>query len=390
MLLFERGYYMENNITENKKIISRDKIIVRTSIIGIGANILLAGFKAIVGMLSHSIAIVLDAVNNLSDAGSSLITIIGTKLAAKQPDKKHPWGHGRIEYLSAILISIIVLYAGFTSFTKSVQKIISPETPDYSPASLIIVLAAVFVKIILGTFVKRTGKKVNSDSLVNSGKDALMDSLISASTLAAAVIFLITGKSLEAWLGAIISLIIIKSGIDMLQESISHLLGERVSFETAQSVQKCIMSFPEVMGVYDLIFHDYGPDRLNCSVHVEIPDTMTAVQIDELGRAVTTKLYNELGVIMTAMSVYSMNTNDTKATAIREDISQMLLSQEHIIQLHGFYFNDTEKLIQFDIIVSFDAPDRLEVYRKAVAMVAEKYPDYHIACVLDSDFCVSE
>ncbi|MBQ1791104.1 MAG: cation transporter, partial [Oscillospiraceae bacterium] len=170
---------------------SREKTIIRTSIIGIVANVFLAAFKAAVGLMSHSIAIVLDAVNNISDAGSSLITIIGTKLAGMEPDKKHPFGYGRIEYLSAMIISVIVLYAGITSFVESVKKILHPETPDYTPVSLIIVAVAVVVKILLGRYVKRVGERVNSDSLINSGKDAMLDAVISASTLAAAVIFLV-------------------------------------------------------------------------------------------------------------------------------------------------------------------------------------------------------
>ena len=186
---------------------SRDQIIIRTSIIGIAANIFLAGFKAFVGILSNSIAIVLDAVNNLSDALSSVITIVGTKLAGRAPDKKHPLGYGRIEYLSAAIISVIVLYAGVTSFTESVRKIIHPETPDYSALTLVIVASGVLVKILLGRYVRATGEKVGSDSLVASGSDALNDSIISASTLVAAVLYIKAGWSLEAWLGAVISVI---------------------------------------------------------------------------------------------------------------------------------------------------------------------------------------
>ena len=205
----------------------REKIIVRTSIIGIVANIFLAAFKAVIGLMSNSIAIVLDAVNNISDAGSSLITIIGTKLAGREPDKKHPFGYGRIEYLSAMVISVIVLYAGVTSLVESVKKIITPETPEYTTTSLVIVGIAVLVKIVLGRYVKSVGLKVNSDSLVNSGEDATLDSVISASTLVAAAVFLIAGISLEAWLGAVISLVIVKSGIEMLKDTVSRLLGER-------------------------------------------------------------------------------------------------------------------------------------------------------------------
>ena len=193
----------------NENEVTREKIIVKTSVIGIIANVFLAAFKAVIGLLTNSIAIILDAVNNISDAGSSLITIIGTKLAGKEPDKKHPFGYGRIEYLSAMLISMIVLYAGITSFVESVKKIINPETPEYTKVSLIIVAVAVVVKIILGRYVKSVGVKVNSDSLINSGEDATLDSVISASTLVAAVVFLLFSISLEAWLGVIISVVII-------------------------------------------------------------------------------------------------------------------------------------------------------------------------------------
>ena len=181
----------QENVLQQEE--TREKTIVRTSVIGILANVLLAAFKAAVGVLSHSIAIVMDAVNNVSDAASSLITIIGTKLAAREPDKKHPFGYGRIEYLSAMIISVIVLYAGITSFIESVKKILHPETPDYSVTVLIIVAVGVLVKILLGRYVKGVGDKVNSDSLINSGKDATLDSIISASTLAAAGIFLLLG-----------------------------------------------------------------------------------------------------------------------------------------------------------------------------------------------------
>ena len=244
--------YPEIRQSESNEV-TREKTIIRTSIIGIIANVLLAAFKAAVGLMANSIAIVLDAVNNISDAGSSLITIVGTKLAGKEPDKEHPFGYGRIEYLSAMIISVIVLYAGITSFVESVKQIIHPETPDYNAVSLIIVAVAVVVKILLGRYVKGVGKKVNSDSLVNSGEDATLDSVISASTLVAAGIFLIFHVSVEAWLGAVISAVIIKSGIEMLRDTISQILGERNDAELARAIQKTVMSFPDVQGAYDLV-----------------------------------------------------------------------------------------------------------------------------------------
>ena len=369
--------------------LSRDKIIIRTSITGIVANVLLAAFKAVVGAIAGSIAIVLDAVNNISDAASSLITIIGTKLAAKEPDRKHPFGYGRVEYLSAMIISVIVLYAGITSLIESVKKIIEPETPDYSAVTLIIVAAAVLVKIFLGRYVKKTGERVNSDSLINSGKDAVLDSVISASTLVAAVIFLLTGLSLEAWLGAVISIIIIKSGIEMLRETLSEILGERTDISLAKEIKKTVLSFPEVSGAYDLVLHNYGPDNYNGSIHIEVPDTLSASELDELIRSITMKVYLEQNVILTAIGVYSLNTKDEKAVEMRNAISSLVLSKEHVLQMHGFYVNEEKKTIRFDVIVSFDAKDRRAVYEEICSEVAALYPDYSLEIVLDTDFSES-
>jgi len=170
---------------------NRDKVIVRTSIIGILVNVLLAAFKAVIGVMSNSIAVILDAVNNLSDALSSIITIVGTKLAGKLPDRKHPLGYGRIEYLSAMIVSGIVLYAGITAAVESVKKIIEPQTPEYSVTSIVIIAVAVIVKIGLGKYVKGQGEKVNSGALVASGADALFDAVLSASVLACALIFIL-------------------------------------------------------------------------------------------------------------------------------------------------------------------------------------------------------
>jgi len=367
----------------------RNKIIIRTSIIGILANVFLASFKAIVGILSHSIAIVLDAVNNLSDAASSLITIIGTKLAGREPDKKHPFGYGRIEYLSAMIISVIVLYAGITSFTESVKKIISPDTPDYSRATLIIVAAGVLVKIVLGRYVKSVGEKVNSDSLVNSGEDASLDAVISASTLVAAVIFLLTKVSLEAWLGAIISVVIIKAGIEMLTDTLSKILGERADADLAKEIKEAVLSFTDVRGAYDLVLNNYGPDTYNGSIHIEVPDTYTAEELDELIRSITLKVYKEQNVILTAIGVYSYNTRNDEAARIEQDIRSIVFANDHILQMHGFYLNEVKKTIRFDVVIAFEAGDRRELYKKIYNQVHERYPEYQLMMALDTDFSES-
>ena len=365
---------------------SREKTIVRTSVIGIIANVFLAAFKAVIGLMSSSIAIIMDAVNNISDAGSSLITIIGTKLAGREPDKKHPFGYGRVEYLSAMVISVIVLYAGVTSLVESVKKIINPDVPDYSTVSLIIVGAAVVVKIVLGRYVKSVGKKVNSASLVNSGEDATLDSVISASTLVAAAIFLIFDISLEAWLGAIISLVIIKSGFEMIKETVSQILGERNDADLAKSIKETVTGFPDVQGAYDLVLNNYGPDTWNGSIHIEVPDTYSADRLDQLIRSIQVKVYEEHHVILTAIGVYSVNTKDAEIIEAYKNVKDLVLSHEYVRQIHGFYMDKEKKTLRFDIVVSFDAEDRRAVYGKVIEAVGKEYPGYELQVAMDTDF----
>lgn len=372
-------------MTMKNEDISREGIIVRTSIIGIAANLFLAAFKAAVGILAGSIAVVLDAVNNLSDALSSLITIIGTKLASKKPDSKHPYGYGRIEYLSATIISVIVLYAGVTSLVESVKKIITPETPDYSVVSLIIIAAGVMVKILLGRYVKGVGEKVDSDSLVNSGEDATNDAVISSATLVAAVLFMMTGLSLEAYLAAVISVVIIKSGIEMLNDMISRMLGERVDSELSKEIKATVASVDGARGAYDLFLHDYGPDRMMGSVHVEVPDTMTADQLDVMTRTIEKRVFAKHHVALTAVGFYSHNTKDDESAKIYENIRRIVSEIDHVLQIHGFYCDLKEKTIRFDAVVDFKAPDRNAVWQQVCAAVLEAYPDYKLTVALDAD-----
>ena len=376
-------YEMEKT---NNSDASREKTIIRTSIIGIIANVFLAAFKAVIGIMTHSIAIVLDAVNNISDAGSSLITIVGTKLAGKEPDKKHPFGYGRIEYLSAMIISVIVLYAGITSFVESVKQILHPETPEYNTISLIIVAVAVVVKVLLGRYVKSVGEKVNSDSLINSGEDATLDSIISASTLVAAGIFMIFHISLEAWLGAIISVVIIKSGIEMLQDTISKILGEQNDPELAREIKHTVTSFPDVQGAYDLVLNNYGPDAWNGSIHIEVPDTYTADQLDLLIRKIQMAVYKKHRVALTAIGVYSVNTRDAEVIEMKRRVREIVFAHPDVKQIHGFYLVKEEKAMRFDIVVSLAAKDRRAVYKEAAADVQKEFPDYALHVAMDTDF----
>lgn len=363
---------------------AREKAIVKTSIIGILTNVFLVGFKAIVGLLSNSIAIILDAVNNLSDALSSVITIIGAKLGAKLPDKKHPLGYGRIEYLSSMIVAAIVLYAGITSMVESVKAIISPEKAEYSAISLIIISVAIVVKLILGQYVKRQGKKHNSGALTASGSDALFDSILSASVLASAIIYLIWGISLEAYVGVIISVFIIKAGVEMMIETVNDILGKRSDKEETDRIKKLICEEPEVRGAYDLIMFNFGPSKNYASVHIELSDTMTVDKVDELTRRIQAKIYLNTGVILTGVGVYSYNTSDNETAKIRNAVQKIVLEHDWALQLHGFYADTENKTIRFDVVVSFDI-DRAEALNILTKEVSSQFPEYSLQIVPDID-----
>ena len=362
----------------------REKTIVRTSITGIVANVLLAAFKAAVGVISNSIAVTLDAVNNLSDALSSVITIIGAKLGAKKPDKKHPLGYGRIEYLSSMIVAAIVLYAGITSLVESVKKVIHPEAADYGMVSLIIIAVAVIVKLILGSYVKKQGEKVNSGALIASGKDASFDAVLSASVLASAVVFLIWGISLEAYVGVIISIVIIKAGIEMMNETLNDIIGQRSDAEISRQIRQLINEEPEIRGAYDLTLFNYGPDKYYGSVHMELPDTMTIDEADLLTRRVQRKVFRETGVILTGIGVYSYNTTNVEAAVIRNNVQKTVLSHDWALQLHGFYVDTEKKTMHFDVVISFDI-DYKEAIDIMMKEIQEMYPDYSIQIVPDAD-----
>lgn len=368
-----------------EKAAQRMAVVIKTSIVGIIANLLLTAFKAFVGYVTGSIAITLDALNNLSDALSSVITIIGTRLASKAPDKKHPYGHGRVEYITTSIISIIIMYAGATAFVESVKKILHPTVPEYTSVSIVIVAVAILVKVFLGIYVASAGKKVKSDSLIASGKDAIFDAVISLATLVAALIFVFAKVSLEAPLGALISLYIVKAGYEMIRDSISQILGERAETELTVSIKKTVCELKEVRGVYDLTLNNYGPDTYMASLHVEVDAKMNAVEIDHLSRKIFNLVFDEYQVIVSAVGIYAYNSDDPEAEGILADLRGRLEKYPNAMQLHGFYINKEEKTMSFDVVIDFDAKDRMSVYREIKKEVEEAYPQYQIYVAMDED-----
>ena len=362
----------------------RSAVIVRTSLVGIGVNVLLAAMKAAVGLLSHSIAVVLDAVNNLSDALSSVITIVGTKLSQRRPDRKHPLGYGRIEYLSSMIVAALVLYAGLTSLTESIRKIITPQEADYSILSLVLIGAAVAAKLILGSWVKARGKAVDSGSLVASGEDARFDAILSASVLLCAILYLTLHISLEAWVGVVISVFIIKSGIEMMLETVNDILGKRTDPELSRTIKDLVCQEEGVLSAHDLLISNYGPGKNYATLHVEVPDDLTAARLDHMTRRITARVLQETGVAVVGVGIYAANTPDDEAIQVRRKVEEIVASHPEALTIHGYYLDREAGVLSYDVVFGFDGD-----YRAALEDILEKtraaFPEFAVTVIPDFD-----
>lgn len=364
---------------------SRAESIVRVSYRGIAVNLVLVICKAAVGLHAHSIAVVLDAVNNLSDALSSLITIIGARLAGKAADRKHPYGHGRIEYISASLIAVMIFVAGLTSLKESAEKLIHPVKPEYTAVSLLILAAGVAAKIVLGRYYKKRGSALNSASLTASGTDALFDAVIGAATLISAAVSMTAGKNLEGLLGIVISCFILKAGYDIIRETMNHIIGIRADDALTAQIRRKICENPNVRGAYDLILHNYGPDKYFGTVHIEIDDNMTAREIDALSRSIVPQVYQEFGVLLT-IGIYATNTHSESAQQIREAVRHIVSQYPEILQMHGFYAEEAVRAVSFDIMLDYDTEETDTITEEIRRELTERFPEYQFFINIDRDF----
>ena len=363
----------------------RSQEIIRTSWIGIATNVLLAGFKATVGVLSSSVAIVMDAVNNLSDALSSVITIVGTKLSQRPPDRKHPFGFGRIEYFSAIIIAVIVLSAGITSLIESVKKVFAPTEPDYTTATLIVITVAIAVKLVLGQYVKRKGEQLKSDALTASGSDALFDAIITLATLVSAGIMLLWGVSLDGILGALISVVIIKAGIEMLASPVNELLGTSIPAKLTNEIKREVSGFDGVHGVFDLILHNYGPDVKIGSLHINVYDTMSAHEIHALTRKISTCMFDKHGIIMT-VGVYAVATGNNRRAELQSKVMQALAAHKEIVQVHGFLYSENDQMISVDVVPDISVHDDAALVGQLTSEIQPMAPDMKVVVVVDHNY----
>lgn len=354
----------------------REKQIVRASIISIAGNGILAVMKAIVGTISGSIAITLDAVNSLTDALASIIAIIGTKLAGRPADREHPFGYGRVEYFASIVIASMILAAGLSAFVEAVKSIMHPSTPDYSIVTLVVVGIAALVKAGLGVFLKRVGKQTHSNSLIGSGADSFMDALVSTATLVAAIVYLVFGVMVESWLAAGIAILICKSGVQLLIDTVSKLLGERMSPKIASQVEREARKVEGVRLANGVVLFDFGPDRVTGSVHVTVDGTMTVAEFDAVARNIQSRVYEKCGIMLTGVTPYAASTHDESAANVRSTIGRIVWGYDHVVELRGLYVDCEAQMARFDAVVEYGVSD-FEALRTSIREACEQsYPDW--------------
>lgn len=376
----------------DQEIVKREKTIVKTSIIGIIANVLLVGFKATIGFIAGSISIVMDALNNLTDALSSAITIVGTKLSNKRPDKKHPFGHGRIEYITSTIIAALILFAGGLAIYESIKSIIdyfnNKTLPSFTIWQLIIIGVAILVKVGVGIFYKIQGKKVNSSSLKASGTDALWDAALSTATLVGAIFAYTLHVYVEGYLGIIIGLFILKSGIGILKESFSLIIGERHDKDEIIQIREDICKIEGVKGAYDLIINSYGPNQSIGSVHIGVSGDLTAREVQVIERNITALAYLKYNIIMT-VGIYADSLESEDAKAIHQYVLSIVKDNVNVLQLHGFFLDDKEKFCNFDLVISFDEKEPEKLVANIQKQIEDKFPGYKVLINIDKDYSLS-
>ena len=361
---------------------TRNKSIIKTSLYGIYVNIILVVFKAIIGLASNSIAIILDAVNNFSDILSSIITIIGSKLSSKKADKEHPFGHGRIEYFSAIVIAVLILIAGVSCLKESINKIINPVQPKYSIIILIFIAISIITKYLLSYYLKLRGNDLNSKSLIASGIDAMWDSIITLSTLVTAVISMFFDMNLEGYVGVFISALILKSALSIFKSNLDDMIGIRADKKLTNKLKRKINSYEDVLGVHDLTLHNYGPNNIIATAHIDVLEDTQASDIYKLTREITLDIYNKYGIILT-LGIYPSNKKEYKV--IKRNLYELIKEYKTILEIHGFYVDEEEKSISFDIIFDFNEENQEEIVKEIKKKLEEKFDKYKFMIIIDKD-----
>lgn len=364
---------------------AREDIVSATSGLGIFTNIVLASLKVVVGMMASSIAIISEGVNNFADVLSALLTFIGTKLAGKHPDKEHPFGYGRIEYLVSLVISVLILVSGIEMLKSAIGLILHPEPLKISYVALGIVMVSAVVKFLLGTYTIKMGEKADSRALVGVGVDSKNDSFASLITIASSLIFLVFHVSVDAFAGVIISILIMKAGFDLLKETVSDLIGRPGEYELAVEIYKLVRETEGVISAADMMLHNYGPDAWSGSVNVEIDHDKTVGDVYKVLHDLQLRIMHEYNVVM-VFGIYAVDNDHEEIRALRTKIAEFVRNHEDVKSYHAVYVSEKENRIYCDFIVEYSLRDWDGLRDEFVKYIGEFYPGYDVELVIETDF----
>lgn len=361
----------------------REQAIVRASLVGIFGNLALTLFKFIVGFASHSIAIILDGVNNATDALSSIITIVGTKLAGRRPNRAHPFGFGRLEYVTSVIIAVIILAAGVISLRESIDKILHPANTNYTAITITVIVVAIVAKIVIGVYFHRRGKATNSQALIASGIDSDYDAVLSAGTLVVAIAQLVWNANIDGVVGLIISLVVCKAGIEVLGQALAPLIGTREDDKFGREIREYVESFPEVQRAETLILDNFGPNEIIGSIKIEVADTLTARTISELSRKIEAGVREKFNVML-VVGINAVNAIGTFAE-VRQKLEELTQANPSVISFGGFYGDEDTLTVYFNLLLQFKC-DGEKVRRQLINQMKGAFPTYTFEVESDYDY----
>lgn len=364
---------------------SREGTVVTVSGLNILVNLIFAAIKVVIGLAVSSIAIVSEGVNNATDSATSLITIVGTKLSAKHPTEKHPFGFGRIEYLTSLLISVLILFTGAELMESSVKRIFAPQEMSISYVTMAIIAVSALVKLALGLYTIKGGRRVDSSSLVALGTECRSDSVVSVITLVTALVFLVFHVSLDAYAGIIMSLIVLKAGFEVLKETLSDILGQAGEKELAQELYCIIRAEPLVLNAADMMLHNYGPDAYSGSVNVEIDHSKTVGEVYAALHELQLRIMHEKHITM-VFGIYAVDRDHAQIRQLREQVAAFVREQKHVTSYHALYIHPNGKDLYVDLVVDYDLADWEALRKEFTSYMAELYPDKHLELVIETNY----
>lgn len=356
--------------------------------VGIGLNLLLFVGKLFAGTISGSIAITADAFNNLSDAGSSLVTLLGFRLAGRKPDPEHPFGHGRMEYISGLAVAGLILLMGVELGKSSLKKILSPEEIVSSPLVLAILAVSVAVKLYMFYYNRSIGRKIKSAAMSATATDSLSDAVSTTAVLIATLVGQFTGLNIDGWVGLLVALFILFSAYKAAKETLSPLLGQTPDPEFVDRIEQIVLSYPEVLNIHDLIVHDYGPGRMMISLHAEVSADGDLLQLHDVIDNAEHRLKKELGC-MAVIHMDPIITNDAHTDALRMAVAEKVKSIDPRLTIHDFRTvpGSTHTNLIFDVVVPYDVKLTAdEVRRRIGALVKELDENYFAVVQVDNSY----